>query len=72
MGVGVIRFQADGFLELADRLSGLAFLTEGQAEAVVRDVIILCDFKGMPEKSLTVHPMPKLLPRQYKAEEDPR
>ncbi len=35
MGVGVIRFQADGFLELADRLVDLAFLAEGNAEVVV-------------------------------------
>ena len=35
VGVGVIRFQADGFLELADRLVGLAFLVEGGAEVVV-------------------------------------
>ena len=30
VGVGVIRFQADGFLELADRLVDLAFLVEGE------------------------------------------
>ena len=34
-GVHVIRFQMDGFLELADRLVGLAFLGEGDAEVVV-------------------------------------
>ena len=35
MSLGVIRFQAEGFLELADRLVGLAFLAEGDAEVVV-------------------------------------
>ena len=35
VGLGVIRFQADGFLVLADRLVDLAFLGEGGAEVVV-------------------------------------
>ena len=35
VGLGVIRFQAEGFLELADRLVDLAFLAEGDAEVVV-------------------------------------
>ena len=35
MGLGVIRFQAEGFLVLADRLVDLAFLGEGDAEVVV-------------------------------------
>ena len=35
VGEGVIRFEADGFLELADRLVGSAFLAEDAAEVVV-------------------------------------
>ena len=35
MGQGVIRFQADGFLVLADRLVGLALPAEGVAKVVV-------------------------------------
>ena len=35
MGLGVIGFQADGFLELADRLVDLAFHGQGGAEVVV-------------------------------------
>ena len=35
VGVGVIRFEADGFLELADRLVDLAFPAEGDAEVLV-------------------------------------
>ena len=31
----IIRFQAEGFLELADRLVGLAFPAKGDAEVVV-------------------------------------
>ena len=72
MGVGVIRFQADGFLELADRLVGLAFLVEGDAEVVVREVIVLRDFERMPEQGFTVLPITKLLPRQRQAEDDRR
>ena len=72
MGVGVIRFQADGFLVLADRLVGLAFLVEGGAEVVVREVIVLRDFERMPEKGFTVLPIPELLPRQRQAEDDRR
>ena len=34
VGVNVIRFQADGFLELADRLIYLALFAEGDAEVV--------------------------------------
>ena len=52
MGLGVIRFQAEGFLELADRLVDLAFLVEGDAEVVAGEVIILGDFERMPEKGL--------------------
>ena len=35
VGVGVIRFQADSFLELADGLVDLAFPGEGEAEVAV-------------------------------------
>ena len=35
MGLGVIRFQADGFLKLDDRLVDSAFLEEGDAKVVV-------------------------------------
>ena len=64
VGVGVIWFQADGFLELADRLVGLAFLVEGDAEVVVGEVVVLRDFKRMPEQGFTVLPITHLLPRQ--------
>ena len=70
VGEGVIRFEADGFLELADRLVDLAFLLEGVAEDVVRDVIVLRDFERMPEKGFTVLPITDLLPRQRQAEDD--
>ena len=36
VGIGIIRFQADGFLKLADGLVNLALLDEGDAEVVVR------------------------------------
>ena len=44
-----MRLQAEGFLELADGLVGLAFLGEGDAEVVVGQVIVLGDFERMPE-----------------------
>ena len=34
-GVGIVRLESQGFLELADRLVDLAFLAEGDAEVVV-------------------------------------
>ena len=34
-GVGIVRLESQGFLELADRLVGLAFPAEGDAEVVV-------------------------------------
>ena len=72
VGLGVIRFQADGFLVLADRLVDLAFLVEGGAEVVVREVIVLRDFERMPEQGFTVLPITDLLPRQRQAEDDRR
>ncbi len=72
VGHGVIGFQPDRFLELADRLVNLAFLVEDAAEVVVGDVIVVCDFKRMPEDGFAVLPMPKLLPRQGQAEDDRR
>ena len=45
MGVSVVRFQADGFLILADRLLYLAFLVEGFAEGLV----------GLREPGLNLH-----------------
>ena len=106
MGVGLIRFQPEGFPEYANRLINLAFLDEGDAEvvvgegvirfqanclwywriassiwpfiverdaeAVMRDVIVLRDLERVPEKGFTVLPIPELLPRQRQAEDDRR
>ena len=72
MGFNAIRFQADGFLVLADGLVDLAFLLEGGAEVIVRDVIVLRDCKRMPEEGLTVLPITELLPRQRQAQDDRR
>ena len=49
MGQGIIRFQADGFLELADRVVDLAFLFDGDTEVVVGQPIVLRDCERMPE-----------------------
>ena len=46
---GLIRSETDGFLKLADRLFGLAFLGERGAQVVAGEVVVLCDFKRMPE-----------------------
>ena len=43
---GVIRFEADGFLILADGLVGLAFLDEGDAEVVVGVGVIRFEADG--------------------------
>ena len=49
VGLGVIRFQADGFLILADRLVSLAFLDEGGAEIVVGIGVIRLQADGFLE-----------------------
>ena len=49
MGLGVIRFKADGFLELADRLVDSAFPAEGVAEVVVGVGVIRFQAKGFLE-----------------------
>ena len=49
MGLGVIRFQADGFLVLADGLVGLAFPGEGDAEVVVGLGVIRLQADGFLE-----------------------
>ena len=72
MGVGVIRFQAEGFLVLADRFVDLAFLAEGNAEVIVRVVIVRRDFERMPEQGFRVLPIANLLPRQRQPEHNRR
>jgi hypothetical protein len=47
MGQGIIRFQADGFLELADRVVDLAFPAEGGAEVVVGSGVIRFQADGL-------------------------
>ena len=47
MGLGVIGFQAQRFLVLADRLVGLAFRVEGEAEAVVGIGVTRFEAKGL-------------------------
>ena len=49
VGFGIIRFQADGFLELVDGFVGLAFSAEGDAEIVVGFGVIRFDAEGFPE-----------------------
>ncbi len=46
MGLGVIRFEADGFLELADGLVDPALLEEGDAEVVVGVGVIRFEADG--------------------------
>lgn len=48
MGLGVIGFQADGLLKLANGLIGLALLHEGVAEVVVEDGVIGVESNGFP------------------------
>ena len=72
MGLGKIGFQPNGFLELADGLAGLAFPVEGNAEIVMREVIVVRNRKRMLEKGFTVLPIPELLPRQPQTQDDCR
>ena len=46
MRIGVIRFEADGFLKLADRLVNPAFLVEGDAKVVVGLGVIRFEAEG--------------------------
>ena len=47
-GVGIVRLESQGFLELADRLVGLAFLDEGDAQVVVGLGVIRASGAGLP------------------------
>jgi len=44
--VGIIRFETDGFLKLADRLVGLALVEEDNAEVVVGFGVIRVEADG--------------------------
>ena len=45
-GVGIVRLESQGFLELADGLVGLAFPAEGDAEVVVGLGVIRFEAEG--------------------------
>jgi len=70
MGLGILRIDADGFLELSHCFFGPALVEKKIANVIIRDVIVLRDFGRVPEKGFTVFPIPELLPRQCKAEND--
>ena len=57
VGVGIIRFEADGFLVMTDSLIQLTFLAESVGEVVMGKVVVLGDFKRMPEQDFTVIPI---------------
>ncbi len=68
MGLGVIGFETEGFLVLADGFVALVLLGEGVAEVAAGHPIVRRDRDRMPEKGFSVLPIPELLLRQRDAE----
>ena len=48
-GVGIVRLESQGFLELADRLAGAALLVEGGAEIIVSFGVVGSQAQGLLE-----------------------